>query len=92
MNEEKITKIKETEIIKGIKFSICSTVTGFLYDIIGEGNIKDLKHLKESLNIESKIIEKSIFDNPLIVIDTTFDLDDAKYTMKKIVERWDKIE
>jgi len=92
MSEEKISRIKESDTIKGIKFSICSTVTGFIYDIIGEGDVKDLEQLRESLDIESNIIEKSIFDTPLIVIDTTFDIDDAKYTMKKIIKRWSEIE
>jgi len=92
MDEEKVTKIKESENIKGIKFSICKMISGYLYDIIGEGSIKDLDRLKKALDIESKIIENSIFGSSLIVIDTTFDLDGAKYSMKKIIERWDEIE
>ena len=92
MDEEKITKIKESENIKGIKFSICKMVSGYLYDIIGEGSLRDLERLKKALDIESKIIENSVFGTSLIVVDTTFDLDAAKYSLKKIIEKWSEVE
>ena len=60
-----------------VKISLCKAT--YLYDILGEClNTDCLEKIRKTYNSESKVFKKGRFGKPLVVIDTFFELENAK--------------
>jgi len=74
--------IKKKDIDKNLTISIFKS--GLFYDIIFSGNTEHLHKLREE-NESSHYIDRSLFDCPVLIWDTTDTLEDAEYIVEQLL-------